>query len=273
MTQDVLDRLRAQCLDEPLKLIVIDDGSTDGTFEFLSTQEDVTRLHGNGSLWWGGAINLGLQLVLREARPEDWVLLVNNDARFNPDFIQRLLDTARSYAPAAVGSVICDESSPEDLLSIGVVFDTWNLLTRDKLERRRQRDTAKGPHPVDALSGRGTLYPLQAVRSAGGMKAKWLPHYFADYELAVRVGKAGYQLLVSEQAAVFSANEFGTDCRPASLSNKLFAVRSASYLPAVLAFWWSVSSPAERLSLFPRLVRRLVYAKSNRSADFRGSSQ
>jgi hypothetical protein len=126
---------------------------------------------------------------------------------------------------------------------------------------------------VDALSGRGTLYPLQAFHTAGGTKPTWLPHYLADYELAVRIGKAGYHLLVSEQAAVFSANEFGTAWQPGSLSNKLFAVRSASYLPAVLAFWWSASSPAERLSLFPRLVRRLVHAKSNRLADFRRSSQ
>ncbi len=254
MTQRALGCLRAQQVDEPLRLIVIDDGSTDGTAEFLAAQKDITVLKGDGSLWWGGAIEVGLQHVLQEGLPSDWILLVNNDTLFATDFVQRLLDTARAYAPAAVGSVVCDEAAPDRLLSIGAVFDTWRLRVRDKLEQERPRDSAKGPHLVDALSGRGTLYPLAAFRIAGTMKPVWLPHYLADYELAVRVRKAGFKLLVSEDAAVLSADEFGNVYQTSSLRDKFFAIRSPSYLPAVLAFWWRASSLLERITLLPRLI-------------------
>lgn len=254
LTRRVLDCLQTQKLDEPLRLIVIDDGSTDGTADFLAAQLNVTVLTGNGSLWWGGAIESGLQYVIEHCHLSDWVLLVNNDTQFDANFVQRLLDTARDYAPAAVGSVICDESVTDQLLSIGAVLDTWRLKVRDKLEQKRLRDTAKGPHPVDALSGRGTLYPIAAFRAAGTMKTAWLPHYLADYELALRVRNAGYKLLVSEATAVLSENEYGNSYQPAGLRDKFFAVRSPYYLPAVLAFWWRASSLVERLTLPPRLI-------------------
>jgi len=254
LTRRVLDRLQTQKVDEPLSLVVIDDGSTDGTANFLATQLKITVLKGDGALWWGGAIESGLQRVLEDCQLSDWVLLVNNDTQFDANFVQQLLDTARTHAPAAVGSAICDQSVPDQLLSIGAVLDTWRLKVRDKLEKTRLRDSSKGPHTVDALSGRGTLYPVAALRLAGTMKTAWLPHYLADYELALRVRSAGYKLLVSEATAVLSENEYGNSYKPTGLRDKFFAVRSPYYLPAVLAFWWRASSLVERLTLLPRLI-------------------
>lgn len=258
LTRRVLDCLHAQNVYEPLKIIVIDDGSTDGTADFLASQPNITIVMGDGSLWWAGAIELGLQAVLQDCQSTDWVLLVNNDTRFDINFIQRLIDTARAHAPAAVGSAICDDSEPDHLLSIGAELDTWRLRVRDKLEQTRRWDPTKGPHPADVLSGRGTLYPVAAFHSAGTMKHIWLPHYLADYELALRVRNAGYKLLVSEAVVVFSENEYGNSYQPTRWDDKFFAVRSPYYLPAILAFWWRASSLAERFTLLPRLIYAIL---------------
>jgi N-acetylglucosaminyl-diphospho-decaprenol L-rhamnosyltransferase len=265
LTQRVLACLRRQKADEPLRLIVVDDGSTDGTSDYLASQSDITVLHGNGSLWWGGAVDAGLKQALKEGTSLDWALLINNDTQFGNDFVQRLLEAARSYAPAAVGSVICDEAVPERLLSIGPVYDAWRLKITDKLQVERLRESGKKPHSVSALSGRGTLYPLSAFSIVGTMKPFLLPHYLADYELAVRVSAAGFKLLVSEDAAVLSANEFGNAYRPASLIDKFLRIRSPYYLPAVVVFWWRANGAFGRVTLLARLIYLMF--KSRRPND------
>ena len=189
MTRRFLECLRSQAADEPVNVVVIDDGSSDGSGEFLSRQPGVTLLKGDGSLWWGGGIELGLRHVLAIARAEDWVLFVNNDTEIKADFVQRLLDSARRNAPAAIGSVIRDVDPPHDVLSVGASVDPWRFVVRDRVD---SPSAAAGSaddhlHDVDALSGRGVLFPLSAFRAAGTMRARWLPHYFADYELSLRV--------------------------------------------------------------------------------------
>ena len=204
MTRAMLVFLRKQVLDEPLHITVVDDGSTDGTGEFLKNQGDVTTLKGDGNLWWGGCIDLGLQRILRVAAPQDWVLFVNNDTEIQPEFVQHLLDVARSLQPAAVGSVIRDIGPPHRLLSIGPQIDAWGLRVRDVIDSRGGDVSLHEGSPVDALSGRGVLYPVGALRAVGGMRPRWLPHYLADYELSIRVRRAGYKLCVSHMAVVYS---------------------------------------------------------------------
>ncbi len=256
MTRRILGCLRKQEIDEPLHICVVNDGSSDGTDLFLERQDDISVTKGDGSLWWGGAVEIGLKRILRKAKESDWVLLVNNDTLFGSTFVQGLLDTARVMSPAAVGSIICDEQEPNTLISIGALVDPWRLRISDKLDQMQRSNPIRTEiHDVDALSGRGTLFPVAAFHKAGTMRTRWLPHYLADYELSIRVRKAGFRLLVSERAVVLSLDEFGNS-RVAnnSLWRRFFSVRSSSYVPAVLSFWWQASNIVERLTFLPRFI-------------------
>lgn len=249
LTQSLIACLRRQVLNIPLRILVINDGSTDGTGEWLADQNDIKVLNGDGSLFWGGAVDLALNYLEDRIGAKDWVLLMNNDTTVDDDFVQRLLDTAQDNAPAAVGSVVRDEADHGRLLSIGACVDAWRLLTHDLLDNAQPQPLSDAVLEVDVLSGRGVLFPMASLIAAGGMRRRILPHYLADYEVSLRVRKFGWRLLVSTAAAVYSGDDYGSARRALSWHDKLFSVRSPLYLPALLAFWWGASNWLQRLSL------------------------
>lgn len=264
MTQSLVTCLREQNVSQPLRMLVVNDGSTDGTALWLASQQDIEVLTGDGMLFWGGAVDLALRHLQVTAAKDDWVLLMNNDTKVAPNFLQSLLEVAQAHAPAAVGSVIRDEHTPARLLSIGARVDAWRLLTRDMLDKSVLQPASDAVVYVDVLSGRGVLFPLAGLIAAGGMRPRALPHYLADYEVSLRVRKAGWRLLVLQSAAVYSVEDYGSTRRAISLREKLFSVRSPLYLPALMVFWWETSNFLQRLTLPVRLVLFIFFPKLRR---------
>lgn len=254
MTQSLVGCLRRQVLEESLRILVVNDGSSDGTDQWLATQQDIEVINGNGTLYWAGAIDLGLQYLNGKATSQDWVLFMNNDTTISEDFVQRLLKVAQANSPAAVGSVVRHVFEHERLLSIGARVDAWRFRTWDVLNEGNNDLVADAVIEVDALSGRGVLFPLASINVAGGMRPFALPHYLADYELSLRVHKSGWRLLVVRDAAVFSNDDFGSERKIISTSERFFSVRSPFYFPALLVFWWEASSNLQRLTILPRLL-------------------
>jgi GT2 family glycosyltransferase len=257
MTQAMLKCLSQQQVDQAINVIVIDDGSTDGTAQYLASLNELTVLHGDGNLWWGGAVDLAVQHIFTFAKDDDWILLVNNDTQIKSDFIQSLLNTANANPKSAAGSVIRNQHD-DRLMSIGPSINAFWLSIKDRLNSNN-----KNVHPdaweVDALSGRGVLLPVAGLKSIGGMRPKWLPHYLADYEVSLRLKSHGWQLIVSKEAAVYSEDEYGSQYRPKSLREKYWSVRSPLYLPALILFWWEASTWLERLTLPIRIILFMAF--------------
>ena len=259
MTQSLVACLRKQVLSEPLHILIVDDGSTDGTDAWLAMQNDIEVLNGDGSLFWGGAVDLALRHLRARADTKDWVLLINNDATITQDFTRNLLDAAQAYAPAAVGSVIRDKDDRTRLMSIGPCINAWRFLTRDFLDSTRVRSVPNAVMKADALSGRGALFPMVSLIAAGGMRPRILPHYLADYELSLRVRKSGWQLFILPTVAVYSRDDYGSMQRPSTWRDKLFSVRSPFYILASAVFWWEASNWLQRLTLPLRLLLFILF--------------
>ena len=258
MTKRMLECLHLQILGEPLRLVVVDDGSTDGTAAFLASVDDLTVLRGDGSLWWGGAVDLAMRHVLATGQPNDWALLINNDTTINPDFVQALVDVARRYPRSVVGSVVRHHID-QRLLSVGPVIDSQRLTVHD-VDELHQIQLGEGRVcAVDALSGRGVLIPIAGLLKAGSMRPRALPHYLADYELSLRLKARGWTLLVALDVSVYSTDHFGSEYRAVSKLEKYCSVRSPFYLPALITFWWEVSSWPRRLTLPLRLLLFAIF--------------
>jgi GT2 family glycosyltransferase len=178
------------CLDGQthgnLRIVLVDDGSTDGTRQCVEREfPRVTVLEGNGTLWWAGGVNRGMEHALGKAFPDDFLLILNNDLSFGEDFVAALCRESVERGRAAVVAVSVDGRT-------GKTADTGYLVDWKGVRIVPAHRDSKGPPPEpDAFTTRGLLLPVPVAAAAGKLREKELPHYLSDIEYTLRIRKMG----------------------------------------------------------------------------------
>lgn len=113
---DVLDRV-VKFADH---VLVVDDGSTDGTAEKLAKRDDVTVIHHDGNQGYGAALKTAFQYTLQNGF--DGVVTLDCDGQHQPKRIPAFIDMARS-ADIVSGSRYLhhfegDDAPPEERMFI-----------------------------------------------------------------------------------------------------------------------------------------------------------
>ncbi len=186
----------------PLHLVVVDGGSTDGTPEYLiQTYPQVVVLQSKKELWWGEAMQLGIEYCLRQSlRDEDMLLMMNNDTLIDNNYVATLVRVSREQN-AAVGGMIVDSRDASHILDAGEYID-WSTYSFPVKTVQPSGETYVDG--VDLLSGRGTLVPVFMVRQAGNVNGTRFPHYIADCEFFARLKRNGFRLGVTCEAVIRS---------------------------------------------------------------------
>ena len=169
------------------RLVLVDDGCTDGTADMvhrLLPPERLEVLRGDGQLWWAGALQIAWQHLSAKRRGEtDAVLIVNDDVRIEPDFLAGGLAALNERPDACIQAIGLDPSTGDR--DLGAVAD---------LRRLRFRAARAGERP-DCLSTRGLLMRLRTFVDSGGFRPHLLPHYLSDYEFTLRQARRGVPLI------------------------------------------------------------------------------
>jgi GT2 family glycosyltransferase len=216
-------------------VVVVDDGSTDGTAATLATRyPHVVRLAGNGSLWWAGATNRGVRWALKHGY--DFVLTINNDTQVSPGFLRLLVAAALGHTKSIVGSRIDILGRPGVVWALGSEM-VWEKGEIFHLLHRGEAVPSEGPEmlPTQTLTGCGTLVPAACYREVGLYDAVSYPQYHADAEFVLRAARKGWRAFVQARAVVSNdVGNSGAD-RVRNWAALVLSRRSAVYWRPLLA--------------------------------------
>lgn len=239
LTRECLLSLRKQTFQN-FKVIVVDDGSTDGTEEMINEAfSDVILLKGDGNLWWTGATNMGMAYALAQADQDDYILTLNDDTMVSPTYLQSLLDAALNHPNSLIGSISVSNEDELTVVDAGVRINWLTAKYTNLAEGREYNDILDAGsliQKIDVLPGRGTLIPIEVFQKVGLYDFKRLPHYGSDYEFSRRANMKGYNLLINYKAVVISKvketglNNRVTSLRWGDLIKSFFSIRSANNL-------------------------------------------
>lgn len=240
--------------------VLVEDGCTDGTVEKCEAEfPEVTMLHGDGNLWWSGAINKGVEYAL--AQGADAIVWMNDDNRVEAETLSHMVE---SHKRLGERSVICARTKATDTGSDEWVgepprwhheFGKWQAPAMSGIG-------VPVNHPP---GGRGVLIPADCFREIGSIDIERFPHYWADHDFHYRAMKAGYKYFIAPQAVVWNVpNELRPEAQQQFTTQHLrwflFNRRSAMNMPTLRRLLKRHLPPSEyRKTFYPILFNHLAW--------------
>jgi len=190
----------------PCRVIVVDNGSTDGSQARVRQEFPEARLIENGrNLGFGEGNNIGMRAAMADGA--DYVALLNQDARADRQWMESLVRTAEGDKTiGAVGSRIMLDSHPGLLNSTGVLVNLSGCAW-DRGFARADGPMWRQPTEILAASGGAVLLRSEALGRVGLFDADYFA-YFEDLDLGVRLWEDGYRSVYDPAAVVMHRFSF-----------------------------------------------------------------
>ena len=228
-----------------LHLLLVDNGSTDGSLEAVAEAwPAVERLALPENVGYARGINAGVERAL--AAGADWTFLVNNDAVVGPDALAKLLAAADDPRIGLLTPTIYYYDIP------GTVWPSAGF--RRKLTLAGVDTTARPPSPapydVDWATGCALLVRAQVWAAVGLLDTRFVM-YYEDHDFCLRAEGAGWRLVHVPAAHVWhrvSASSGGVGS-----VRHMYALGKSSVL-----FFAKHAHGAQRLMMVPYRLGSLI---------------
>jgi GT2 family glycosyltransferase len=179
------------------EVIVVDNGSTDGSAAFLTERFPEVKLVAlDRNLGFGGGANAGVR-----AAKNGIVVLLNNDMRVEPDFLEPLLAGFRNEKVFAVSCQIFFRDPNRRREETGLTEGRW----RDgSLQLGHRVDGGvRDLYPCFYGGGGSCAFDRRKFLELGGFDSLLRPFYLEDADLGFLAWKRGWQVLYQPASSVY----------------------------------------------------------------------
>lgn len=193
-----LDSLRKQTLEHVV--ILVENGSTDGSLEFLrKNYQDVRLVVNQQNLGFAGGVNSGIRHAIDQGF--EYVALLNNDAVVDKDWLKHLHATIGSndHIGIVTSKIVTTDGSHMD--STGDMYTVWGLpYPRGRGEPvNNVYDTQT---TIFAASGGASIYRVKMLEAIGLFDTDFFA-YYEDVDISFRAQLADWKVVYEPKAVAY----------------------------------------------------------------------
>ena len=182
-------------------LILIDDGSTDGTADMVKKYiPKAVVLKGDGNLWWGGALHEAYKYVNTNIADEDYIFISNDDVDFSNDYIEKAIAILKKNPNTLLTGCGISKQTGEQVDG-AVRFDFLKGGGTQGCEEENFGNCA---------STRSIFLRASDMKKIGGFHPVLLPHYGSDYEWTIRANRKKNMKILCVSSLKYEVNEATT---------------------------------------------------------------
>lgn len=193
-TRGCLESIRRHTEEGSYRIIVVDNGSIDGSREWLKTQQDIRLRLNETNEGFPRGCNLGIAM----AEPEDDILLLNNDTVVTARWLENLRACLYSSPEIGAAGAVCNHN--ENLQGADFRYDTLEEMA-EQAERNNVSDPTRWEEKI-FLIGFCMLIRRAALDRAGPLDEAYSPGYVEDNDYSLRLISAGYRLMLCRDCFV-----------------------------------------------------------------------
>ncbi|MFA6005272.1 MAG: glycosyltransferase family 2 protein [Patescibacteria group bacterium] len=212
-----------------LDILVIDNGSEMSDFKKIQEIKDISVIRNEKNYGYARGNNQGILYFLNKSEKPGYILLLNNDAFCEEDFLFPLLKILdKSRRVGAVNPLIYYAKERNRIWSSGGKLNMESGSISSDYMFHNPSVSIKEPYLVDFVSGCACLVRTEIFQEVGLLEESY-EMYVEDVEFSLRVRNHGWVCMVEPRCKIYhkvSASSGGT----ASFKKRYYISRNTMFL-------------------------------------------